>query len=209
MALHAVDGDNDSFAAQVLNTSSRLAPLDGRRVFLRPILASEQELLRLIESSPPLAGQWRFRGSTPSPEAHVASLWAGVLAQYLVVSRESQEPVGIVAVFDPHFGDGFAELAAAKFEPATWPVPLMQGLALFVEHVFRTWSFRKLYVRCLEPSYGRISSAVGWLLQREGTLREHAYVDGTYVDQHVLALYRETWERESTRILAWVRGDGR
>ncbi len=77
----------------------------------------------------------------------------------------------------------------------------MFGAALFLEYVFRGWSFRKLYFELPEFNLAQFSRGVNRLFVEEGRLREHLYYDGRFWDKVILALYRTTWEAQSKRIL--------
>jgi hypothetical protein len=194
-----VDGDVPSF---------RVPSLRGRHVFLRPVTPDDYRFLRAAELGGELAIRWRLRGASASPEQWAQNLWQSVLTQYLVVGSREPTPLGLVAVYQPNHRDGYAFLAAERFGPPR-PVPAMMfGVALFIEHVFRCWDFHKLYLEVPEYNVSQLASGVGRLFALEGRLREHLWYDGRRWDQIVLALYRETWARESRRLLAAAVGPG-
>jgi hypothetical protein len=189
-------------------SSFRVPPLRGRHVFLRPVAPDDYRFLRAAELGGELAVRWRLRGASASPEQWAQNLWQSVLAQYLVVGAREPTPLGLVAVYQPNHRDGFAFLAAERFGPPR-PVPVMMfGVALFIEHVFRCWNFHKLYLEVPEYNVSQLASGIGRLFTLEGRLREHLWYDGRRWDQIVLALYRDTWARESRRLLAAAVGPG-
>jgi hypothetical protein len=183
----------------------RVSPLHGRFVFLRPVGPEDYRYLRTAELGGDLGVRWRYRGSTVSPEQWAQSLWQSVLAQFLVVGVEDPNPLGLVAVYQPNFQDGYAYLAAERFGPRR-PAPLMIfGIALFIEYIWTCWSFHKLYLEVAEYNIGQLQSGIGRLFAQEGRLREHLWYDGRRWDQIVLALYRETWRTEGARLAAAAR----
>lgn len=182
--------------------------MQGDKVFLRPLTPRDYEGLYVQELSLDLGPRWRHQGSTPSLEAFTQSLWAGVLAQYLVVDKEARRPVGLVSAYNANFADGWAYFAVAKFGQATGPERVFHGLALFVSHLFGNWSFHKLYAEVAGYTLPSFSSALGRLVEEEGRLTDHEWYQGRRWDHHILALGRERWERWAPIIMPRVaRGE--
>jgi hypothetical protein len=196
------------FDGRVISDPPGGAPMGGRHVYLRTVAPSDYPLLQRAEQGPDLGFRWRYRGTTPSPEQWVQGLWSGVLAQYLVVDRRGDRPVGLVFVHGPNFQDGYAHLAAARLSPGRSPAMIF-GTGLFLEYVFTMWNFRKLYLDTLEFNYRAFASGLGSLFEIEARLREHCYFDGKYWDQLTLAIYRNTWELDGERLLAIEAGKPR
>jgi hypothetical protein len=181
--------------------SFRVPPLQGRNVHLRPLSVGDYDRLRLIETTGELGIRWRFRGSTPSPEEWARSIGSSALAQFLVVRNSDDAPIGLVLCYGARFQDQHASLGAASFSGET-PSPLMVlGVALFVEYVFTCWSFQKLYLKVPEYNLHQFKSGIGRFFELEGRLRRHLYYGGRFWDQCVLALYREVWNRHSSKML--------
>lgn len=168
-------------------------------VHLRPVEPTDYPALRRFELDLTLGPRWRHRGATPSPEAFVQALWSGVLALYLVESSHRREPVGLVSAYGHDLQSGFAWLAAARFDLSDHPAPFLLGLRAFVDHLFATWPLRKLYAEVLAPNLVPFASAATTLFDQEGILRDHAFVDGRHVDQHLLSLTRPRWDEERQR----------
>ena len=169
------------------------APPTGR-VWLRPIEAADYGPLRRFELTVTLGPRWRHRGATPSPESFVSSLWGGVLAQFLVQAGHRPDPIGIVTSYGHDLQSGTAWVAAARFDPHDQPAPFVAGARQFLDYLFATWPFRKLYAEVLAPNLDAMGRGATDLFRTEGVLRDHAWVDGAYVDQHLLALTRADWE---------------
>ena len=166
-------------------------------VRLRPVEPGDYGPLRRLESDLTLGPRWRHRGATPSPEAFAQTLWSGVLAQYLVQSDVHPQPLGLVAAYGADLQSGTAWIAFARFPVDVHPALFVLGVRRFVDHLFATWPLRKLCAEVLDPNLAQFSSVIDRLFVQEGRHRDHAFVDGTYVDQHLFSLWREHWEAAS------------
>jgi RimJ/RimL family protein N-acetyltransferase len=185
----------------------RAPSLRGPNVYLRPVTPDDYRSLHAAELSEELGPRWRFRGATPSPEQWSQATWDSTLAQFLVVDRGADRPIGIAAVHQANFRDGFAYLSAARFEPSRPSPVMMLGIALFLDYVFYCWDFRKLYMEVPEYNYEQLSSIVDRFAQLEGRLQDHLYLGGRYWDQMILAIHREQWNEASEQVLR-VAGRG-
>lgn len=189
-----------------MSTDPGLDLLAGRRVVLRQISVRDYEALRMLEGSGQLGPRWRLRGETPSPEVHSSGLWAGVLAQFLVVGRDQDSPVGVVCAYNTDQTQGYVFLAAAAFEPESTGLPFLEGLILFIEYLFVVWPFRKIYIESAGFNTSQFASAATTLFVVEGELRQHEYFDGRYWDKVIWALYRDEWESKGRRFVRLARG---
>jgi hypothetical protein len=167
--------------------------LQGRHVYLRAIMPEDYRFLRQMETSSPIAHRWRLRGAVPSPEAWAQGLAQGTLAQFMVLARKDHRPAGMISFYNPSFQDGYAWLAAARFDgPEPSPL-LMLGLGLAVDYAFTCWNFRKLYMEVPEYNYSQFASSAERWCEVEGRWRDHWYFDGQLWDMLTLAIYREKW----------------
>lgn len=191
--------------------SARTAdPLPGtRRVRLRTLADTDSAFLYELMSAPEAGGRVRFAGATPSPDQVVASLWDGVLAQFVVEGVGTGCALGIVALTTPNFRDGWAYLSAIGTPPAQGSGLIAEGVLLGFDYAFRTWPFRKIYMEVPETSYPAFRSGLGRYFAEEGRLREHAFWDGRYGDLYILAVLRATWAAQAPDVLARLRDDRR
>jgi len=174
-------------------------------VFLRPLLTSDYEPIRLAEASGLVNELWRNRGLTPSPEAFVQRLWQNVAAQYLVVPRTSpNHPAGIVMAYNASFLDGYAYVGFARFPNTSRNTALLEGAALFVDHLFTIWPLRKLYAEATEASFEQFASGQDRIFEVEARLNRHIYSRGEYVDQLILSCTRERWLQWGRRFAEWA-----
>jgi len=169
-------------------------PLVGRHVQLRAITTDDYRFLQLVETSSEIGVRWRFRGTTPSPEGWAQSSGASSLAQFMVIKRVDRTPLGLVVAYQANFQDGYAYVAAAKFEPKQKSPLMILGIVMFINYVFSCWNFRKLYMEVPEYNLPQFSSRIDRYFTVEGTLREHIYSVGRYWDQFILSVDRSTWQ---------------
>lgn len=179
--------------------------LAGAEVYLRSVLPKDYEALYLLETSGEFASTWRHRGTTPSMETFITQLWAGVLAQYIVVERSSRRPVALVSAYNANFRDGWAYIAVAKLGASQSPYSALHGLGLLVGHVFGAFGLRKLYAEVAEFNLRSFRSASEFLLIEEARLSEHVWHDGRYWDTYVLALPRARWDVWSPILLPRIQ----
>jgi RimJ/RimL family protein N-acetyltransferase/acyl carrier protein len=148
--------------------------------------------------------RWRYRGRVPTPDAFVEGLWSGVVTQFVVRRRGSNEPIGQVVLYDADHENGFAHLAAVFAPPVVRTGSPARSTIAFIRYVFDQWPLRKLYLEVPEFNLPLIGSAVGGILREEGRLRRHDFSGGRYWDKHLLAVYRE--DVDASPLVAWATG---
>ncbi|HTU14214.1 MAG TPA: GNAT family protein [Solirubrobacterales bacterium] len=112
----------------------------------------------------------------------------------MVIKRVDRTPLGLVVAYQANFQDGYAYVAAAKFEPKQKSPLMILGIVMFINYVFSCWNFRKLYMEVPEYNLPQFSSRIDRYFTVEGTLREHIYSVGRYWDQFILSVDRSTWQ---------------
>jgi RimJ/RimL family protein N-acetyltransferase len=188
---------------ELLESSAQFAApnLHGRTVYLRALTPQDYAHLQMAETSTELAPRWRFRGETPAPEQWAQATLANVLAQFLVVERDGDRPIGTVAVFNANFQDGHCSLAAARLKPDERTPAMMFGLALFLRYVFTCWNFRKLYMDVAQYNFDQFASGAGKFFEIEGRLRDYSWYGGRYWDKLILSVSRETFRDRGAAVL--------
>jgi RimJ/RimL family protein N-acetyltransferase len=184
---------------------STASQMSGLRTMQRPIRSSDYEFL--YELVHPIHAGFTRRGAQgPNPEEFASELWRDVLAQHVVLDRSTGAPIGMVSAREADMRRGIAFLdfiLDPRVHGLGWP---FEAAMLFVAHLFRTWPLRKIYVEVLAHHVDDIASGLGRLFVEEGRLVAHEYVDGAWVDLHILGLFRERWERDAPRILRGLVG---
>jgi hypothetical protein len=169
--------------------------LEGRHVYLRALIPSDHPLLQEMDTGGELAARWRFRGSTPSPERWAASTWGDTLAQFMVINRSDERPIGVVSIYDADLDEGYATIAAARFDSGGRSPAMMLGVGIFVRYVFACWDLRKLYMELPDYNLDQFASGIGRLFEVEGRRRDHLFYGGRLWDHVTLAIHREAWMR--------------
>jgi RimJ/RimL family protein N-acetyltransferase len=167
--------------------------LEGKHVRLRAIRQSDYPFLIELQSGPENMIRWRYRGTTPSPEHMVQSLWQGVLAQFLIVRADNGEPVGLVAAYDAEFRHSYAWIAmivTPRCERAGWT---FEAYGLFTTYLFETFGFRKVYLEVIEFNFATIASGTGRLFHVEGCLVDHEFHLGRRWNLYTVAIYADEW----------------
>jgi hypothetical protein len=142
------------------------------------------------------AFRWRFGGATPSPERFSEALWAGVLCQYMVADSGGTSH-GLVVCYSADHVNGHAYYGVQGNPDRPTGMGASIGMVKLLDHVFRSWPFRKLYAELPEYNAAEFSSGLRRHAQCEGTLRDHVYFDGRFWDQSTYSLSREDWEQHA------------
>ncbi len=177
-------------------------PLSGRRVRLRAVVASDYDFLFVLAADERTGPHWRYRGLPPRPEEFVRDLWQGVLVQFLVERIDTNERVGLVVAYEANLRDGYCHLGALfRAEMRVWP---LEAMLLFVNFLFEEFGFIKLYSHVIDYNLDTFRSVVGRWMECEGVLRDHERHGGRRCDLHILALWRDRFERDRERLLMRV-----
>ena len=177
----------------------------GRDFILRPVLRQDYDQLYLLALSGENAIRWKYRGSTPSPEAFAAQLWAGVFAQYVVARPETGAIVGLVGAYQVDPASGTAFIFALGDPDAVNSTVVFRGLVLFCDAILRSRGFRKLYFEVSDFNLPQFESTIRRGAMRiEGRLIEHEAIGGAYVDLLTLAVTQDHWRDYWSRLADWI-----
>ncbi len=181
--------------------------LTGSRVRLRPVGPADYAFVATLETHPAVHFRWRHRGTTPSPERLIASLWEGALVVFLA-ERRTGEPVAVLAAYAADLRNGHCSVGVASVpDPPPGPSAAFDALVLLLEYLFDLWPLRKIYAEAPGFAFEQYASAVPILFEREGLLKGHDYYMGRHWDKHILAVSRERWTASRRRFLPVVVGD--
>jgi RimJ/RimL family protein N-acetyltransferase len=174
--------------------------LEGRHVRLKPVDTGDYPFLVALQTNPENLIRWRYRGTTPSPEQIVQTLWQGVLAQFLIVRVDTNQPVGLVVGYNPEFRHGYVYLAmivTSGCERSGWT---FEADTLFITYLFETFPFEKVYLEVIEFNYRKLASGAGTFFHVEGCLIDHEYHLGRRWHLYTLAIYRREWPQILARV---------
>ena len=168
---------------------------------LRPLVESDIFPLYLTSLDPRNTHRWRWRGTTPSPEAFRHSLFNdGVLAQYMVVVDLdlTNEPIGAVTAYNYDLTARHCMIAAQRLVTSEDPARqglMIEGTLVFVQYLFDHFNFNKVYFEVPEYNLTMFFGGAGALLVSEGDEPEHFWYGDRYWSKRTFALYRSTWEQ--------------
>ena len=160
---------------------------------LRPFIPSDAGAYLYFATERESSLSWRHRGTTPSADQMLGSLWTG--AEVVLVGSVSGKVVGFYVLYDVDYRNAHGYVAVLQ-DPALSGLGGAFGpLALFLDYVFGEFPFVKLYFMSDEVAAARYASSVtSGLLTDEARFRGHfQHEQGVFSDCYVRALRRETW----------------
>ena len=170
------------------------AVLEGRRVRLRAVGPQDYDWLFQLNSMPELAHRWRGRPGSLNPSQVAEFLWNNVYCQFVLTRRRDGRPLGLVVAYGadlPNRTVRFGIVLDPQFHSVGWP---LEAAAIFIDYVFETSDFRKIYSEAVDYNLQAYQSALdGGLVHMEGCLKAHVYSAGAYRDYYMFAIYREEW----------------
>lgn len=200
--------DDRPFPSDFLSAAFSAATANSR-VRLRLIRPADLPILYEAALDPDQGFRWRNRGATPNGHDFERQLYNGTLAQFIVEEcNDSAKPrsIGLVAAYRARFDNGTAWLAFQKLIPDSAHGKMFEGMFLFVEYVFRTWNFRKLYAEIPGYNLASVTDVLSTFLVVEGTLADHEYHDGKWWDLVIAVVDHHTWEKQASKWRAHLGG---
>jgi len=176
-----------------------------RRVYLKRFEDSDVPFYLELCSSLDVGRRFRFGGAAVHPHAATAAVWDGALIHLVGVGARSRRRLGVVSVTSADLRNGTAYISAVSDLAFVGTGLMVEAAGLAIDYVFETWPFRKLYAEVPEFNLRSFGSVTRRLFRTEGRLADHVFMDGRYWDVHILAVDRETWDREGAPRLARLR----
>ena len=173
-----------------------------RRLSLHP--ARPEYMDAIAEMALTGAIDWPWGGRSESAESFRESSVAGVLCQFVAVTRLNGAPVGLVRATGANFFHRFAYLQALFPSSSRGQGLPAEALAVFVDYLFRRYAFRNLYAEMIQPVYDALMTGSERLFDVEGRFREHALHEGEFVDKVVLTVRHQSWLEQRERLLKMV-----
>jgi RimJ/RimL family protein N-acetyltransferase len=166
--------------------------LVGRHVQLSPVAVRHYDLIYEWASREEIPWQWR--GRPVSPEGLRDSMWADCLFHYVVETRISPRPIGLVTAYGANFHHQTCYLQAGLVGPYLrrgWP---LEAVALALSVTFVRYNMRRVYAQATTDTFQQFASGEGTWFEVEGRLRDSVYMNGRYQDSVILTVTRERWE---------------
>jgi hypothetical protein len=155
----------------------------GRRVILRSVVAEGERWIYEAAVSEEDGYRWRLRGQVIPYDKFMEQLWSDVLCQYVVSARGGDgQALALLQAYKSDFRNGHAHVSVLlrkNYQQAGWP---LEGVVLFLNHLFKVWNFRKIYFEGPEFTMGTMGSGAGVLFEEEGRYHQHEYHDGEFHD---------------------------
>jgi RimJ/RimL family protein N-acetyltransferase len=173
----------------------------GRFVLLRPILPEDHRALYAISTEDETNFRWRYRGALPPFEVFMAGLHSEVMAQFVVCPKDDPRQIlGLVVAYHADLNSGTCYLGTVMRSEALRGMGF-EASCLFIRYLFRTWALRKIYMEVVEYNMYLIASGEGRLYHVEGRMKERFYYAGTFWDNLLLTVEKNSAEEYIERLL--------
>lgn len=115
---------------------------------------------------------------------------------FIVRNKRNNEAIGVASIKEIDRQNGHAEIALGIADEdkrlAGFGVDLM---IVLLDIVFYEFGFEKCYTKVNDDNDLGLRSALSFGFIGEGKLRRHIFVDGKYIDQWILGMLREEYEK--------------
>ncbi len=169
--------------------------ITGRLCVLRPVLPTDLDFVYYISTCEANNYRWRHRGTFPELSRYPETVNHGTFLQLLVLSRATGGRVGLVNAYAENLRDGWIYVGAVSDPAHRMSGVTIDGVACLVDHLFRCWDFRKVYIEAIEYNQHQFDTGLRNVASEEGRLRSHVFFDGRHWDLVTSAIYRAEWER--------------
>lgn len=179
------------------STDSVRTPVLGRRIAFRPIHPDDVGELYRAAFDPEQSHRWRYRGRTVSPEGFAAELHAGVLCQFIAVSSQDGNPLGIVSAYNADLGNGHCYAAIQRTDhSAGIRMGMIEACTMMFGYLFNHFAIRHIYLEMVEHNRFMGDSLVRLGLgSRVATYPVHQFGPNGYEDLHVFVVTRSQWRQ--------------
>lgn len=179
---------------QVPGTESPRNGRTGRWVRLVPLAPEHHGFVRELAVLDPSAFRALFPGRVPDQDAFADRFASLVTSCFVIESRRRRRPVGVAYLYRWSGQHGIADFQVTMVPSSRGTGVGIEAARLFVGHVFRSFTIRKLYLTAASWQVRAFRSAVGGALEEEGRLRRHSYFAGQWHDEHILVIQRDRYE---------------
>ena len=176
------------------------------QIIIRPVLPSDVELMYVAAMAPERGMRWRYRGETPGFEEFNARLWSGQRCHF--IAERDRKPLAYLAAYDLSLKSRHCYLAVLSLQAEASRGRVFEGAFLFIDHIFRAFELRKLYIEVAGYNLDAVLGGAQTLFEIEGTLRGHEEWNGELWDNHIGALSRGRWERYAGPWRMWFGASG-
>ena len=136
---------------------------------------------------------WAFEGQVLDEEGSALSH----LGSQDLVDDEPKARSGIApeiwAAYNADLRNGWTYVAAVRFTPGSQTSEFVEGGSLFLDLVFDSWPFHKVFLEVPEFGVDQTLEGLEHLFEREAVLKQRSFYQGRYWDQHVYSLTASRW----------------
>ena len=108
-----------------------------------------------------------------------------------ICARSKGDPVGLAGCYGADFRSGYGYIGFILSEPGRLSVWPLEAGGLFVDYLFETFRFRKLYGEGPDLAFDQITAGFGAYFAENGRLCKHVLVHGGYCDWITIAIYAD------------------
>ena len=117
----------------------------------------------------------------------------GVLSQLLITNDQNTVRIGLVVCYQVDYRNRHAYIALQGSRNYWNTGILIEAIEIFIEYLFRSYGFEKLYAEVPGFNFPRLSNGLGKWFAEEGRLVNHEYFFERFWDLHLLAVHRSSW----------------
>lgn len=108
--------------------------------------------------------------------------------------KEDKKPIGTAGLGDINWFNRNANLYVVLGESEYWGKDIAPEVSkLLIDYGFEELNFHKIYVGIYSPNKRSLRTAEKIGFKYEATLREQIYIEGEYVDEIKLAIFKKDW----------------
>lgn len=168
--------------------------LVGAKVYLRPLEEADAAVCHPWFSDPEvrsLLGRHALPNTERDSVEFIRALSPAREQGFAVVARDEGRHIGNASLFQMNLIDRNAELGIAIGDKAFWGKGFgREAVTLLCGHAFRSLNLHKVHLRVHATNERAIKCYARLGFRQEGRLREHAFVEGRYVDALLMGLLR-------------------
>ncbi len=175
-------------------------PLEGERVFLRPIESSDAELIHRWRSDAEVAALAGIAmpvslAQVEKRTERLAETMGDERYDFIICLLADERPIGAAMLFDLDLLNGSAELGIFIGEKAEWGNGYgTDAVNALVDFGFGSLRLERIWLNVWTENdrARRAYEKAGFV--REGTLRHDRYEGGRYTDGHVMSILHDEWQ---------------
>lgn len=168
-------------------------------VRLWPVTPDDHQFLYWIATSDLNQYRWRYRNQIPPYDVFVAHLHQDVLAQFVVRSAATNDPVGLVVAYAADLRSGHCFVGAVMREEEVGGGLGLRSLVLLIDYLFGTWPFHKVFAEVPEftnEAFALKGHSLGdgpGAFKIEGRFEDYLFLNGRYWDMLIVGVEASAW----------------